>query len=286
MGIDDKQCRKGFFFPTVVAAWCVLQLVVIASPALALFPGDCGKPTSTGTLAVSTNPTASDGLAALRAAVGSEFCHVDICDVNDSGAVKASDALAILRKAVGVAITLNCPVTDVNCSDTELRALMDMDDAPGGFTKASVDVAGLVHCATSFGGGVLASEWTAARREFSTNSLWLHGKDVTLSRNPSCTPANTDGQEFLTLAGDDSGVSGFSVVGFCKGIIFEGENGTAGNMDLSFQGDSSIVNAPTAVGSIVRESSISNGYFGNCTKDEGDNSLLASGCGVMTGSCV
>jgi hypothetical protein len=53
--------------------------------------------------------TATDALFALQAAVGLISCELCVCDVNNSTAITASDALAILAAAVGQAITLTCP---------------------------------------------------------------------------------------------------------------------------------------------------------------------------------
>jgi Tol biopolymer transport system component len=53
--------------------------------------------------------TASDALFLLQAAVGLQTCELCVCDVNDSGNVTASDALAALGFAVGQAIELSCP---------------------------------------------------------------------------------------------------------------------------------------------------------------------------------
>lgn len=64
----------------------------------------CAQPTSTG-----PTPTASDALAILRTAIGSLRCRLCICDVDDTGSVVATDALITLKRAVGQAITLNCP---------------------------------------------------------------------------------------------------------------------------------------------------------------------------------
>lgn len=52
---------------------------------------------------------ASDGLAALQAAVGLSDCPPCLCDANGSGAVTAVDALAILQSAVGLSVPLQCP---------------------------------------------------------------------------------------------------------------------------------------------------------------------------------
>lgn len=52
---------------------------------------------------------ASDALFVLRAAVGSETCALCTCDVNNSGSVSAPDALLVLRKAVGQDVLFACP---------------------------------------------------------------------------------------------------------------------------------------------------------------------------------
>jgi hypothetical protein len=68
----------------------------------------CGAPQS-GAVAPQL-PSASDALLALQAAVGSTVCPACECDVDSSGAVMASDALAILRTAVGdLSVGLTCP---------------------------------------------------------------------------------------------------------------------------------------------------------------------------------
>jgi hypothetical protein len=53
--------------------------------------------------------TASDALIVLRTAVGLEECPACVCDVNDSASITASDALIVLRFAVGQPVTLSCP---------------------------------------------------------------------------------------------------------------------------------------------------------------------------------
>jgi hypothetical protein len=52
---------------------------------------------------------ASDALYALRAAVDLLECELCLCDANDTGMVTATDALNILRVAVGQAGSLVCP---------------------------------------------------------------------------------------------------------------------------------------------------------------------------------
>jgi len=65
--------------------------------------GDCGDANVSGSI------TATDALIVLRTAVGSSVCGLCICDANDSGGVTASDALLVLRYAVGQPLVLNCP---------------------------------------------------------------------------------------------------------------------------------------------------------------------------------
>lgn len=55
-----------------------------------------------------TKPLASDALWALRAAVGTVACDIDVCDVDVDGKIHASDALRILKAAVGLDIALRC----------------------------------------------------------------------------------------------------------------------------------------------------------------------------------
>lgn len=67
--------------------------------------GFCGDANGDGTI------KASDALRVLRAAVGPAIaCPLWRCDTDDSAALVASDALRVLRYAVGQAVTLNCPL--------------------------------------------------------------------------------------------------------------------------------------------------------------------------------
>ena len=53
--------------------------------------------------------TAGDALFALRAAVGTTTCPLQVCDYTGDGKIAASDALSILRASVGQAVAANCP---------------------------------------------------------------------------------------------------------------------------------------------------------------------------------
>jgi hypothetical protein len=71
----------------------------------ACFAYACGVPTKAGT----ATPRSSDALFVLKAAVQASNCDLRVCDVNDSKTVTASDALMILKKAVGQPMVLDCP---------------------------------------------------------------------------------------------------------------------------------------------------------------------------------
>jgi hypothetical protein len=82
--------------------------------------GDCGQPRAGG-------PVATDALEILATAVGASNCggfDPCICDVNSSGDATASDALIVLRKAVGENLSLfcPCPVTTSTTTSTTLPA--------------------------------------------------------------------------------------------------------------------------------------------------------------------
>lgn len=66
----------------------------------------CGAPATR-----KTPPKASDALFVLRAAVGQVSCLLCECDTDSSGTIVASDALRVLRVAVGIPITLTCPAS-------------------------------------------------------------------------------------------------------------------------------------------------------------------------------
>ena len=104
--LTRKMTRRVLRVLTVVVA------LAQPSPSAALFPGDCGKPSSAGVLSNDPKPVASDAQAVLsRAAnVASVPCSKHICDVDGNGNVRATDGLAVLRKAVGLSVTFNVSV--------------------------------------------------------------------------------------------------------------------------------------------------------------------------------
>jgi len=54
--------------------------------------------------------TATDALFVLRVAVGLATCDACVCDTDGSGMTTAGDSLRTLRRAVGVNVALLCPV--------------------------------------------------------------------------------------------------------------------------------------------------------------------------------
>jgi hypothetical protein len=59
--------------------------------------------------------SASDALGILRTAVGGANCALWLCDVDENGAITASDALRTLQAAVGAPVALDCPVNPAFC---------------------------------------------------------------------------------------------------------------------------------------------------------------------------
>jgi hypothetical protein len=74
---------------------------------------ECGDPVAltAGSVSAGTGNavSASDALFILRAAVGLDSCQLCVCDVNDSSSISATDALAVLNAAVGLPVSLDCP---------------------------------------------------------------------------------------------------------------------------------------------------------------------------------
>ena len=71
-------------------------------------PKTCGDANADGGI------KASDALAVLKKSVASPVvCPKIRCDTDDNGSVVASDALRVLRVSVGQAIELDCPDVEV-----------------------------------------------------------------------------------------------------------------------------------------------------------------------------
>ena len=85
--------------------------------------GDCGQPITFG-----EEPTASDALGVLRAAVGTSECENCVCDVDASGSVQATDALRTLRFAVGTLEDLDCLSCRVEETIGTAGGVLESDD--------------------------------------------------------------------------------------------------------------------------------------------------------------
>ena len=110
-------------FSTLAAAGLVL---VLSPGAVLAAQGDCSQPVTNG-----SNPTASDCLFILRAAVGSATCDpACVCAPKGSLPTTATDALICLKKAVGQAITLDCPCPVTTTSSTTLSTTTSSTTLP------------------------------------------------------------------------------------------------------------------------------------------------------------
>jgi len=87
----------------LLITWEEALNAVVARSARSVNPLVCGDGTLDGTI------TSTDALLALQAAIELVFCSVVVCDVDAVPGVTASDALHILRVAVGFNEALNCP---------------------------------------------------------------------------------------------------------------------------------------------------------------------------------
>ena len=103
----------------LVAAVAATAILIVSGAAFAA-QGDCSQPVSSG-----TNPTASDCLFILKAAVGAVQCTLGtppgcVCKPTGGDRLVATDALLCLKKAVGQGVTLNCPCGGPKCSSGKL----------------------------------------------------------------------------------------------------------------------------------------------------------------------
>ena len=109
-------------------------LVTIFLAALLALPAaaeaqQCAQPLSTG-----ANPTASDCLFILKAAVGTEVCQPEcVCAPSGTLPVKATDALLCLNAAVGAPVPLNCPCGPTTTSTTVSTTTTTITLPPGDF---------------------------------------------------------------------------------------------------------------------------------------------------------
>jgi hypothetical protein len=103
MGVSNGACIDADGTLEFVGVIDEIRLADTAEPYLLLGDFECGDGALNG------NVTATDALAALRAAVGSGECPDCVCDANNSGSITASDALLILQYSVGQPLVLTCP---------------------------------------------------------------------------------------------------------------------------------------------------------------------------------
>lgn len=127
------------------------QVILIASPVHA-FEWTCSRtsePLGACGLVDCDDDVVStgDALLVLRSAIDRTWCEPCRCDADGSGVVRATDALAILRKSVGFDGPLSCP----SCNGLEIVASQTTRD----LSNTSFDLA-----ATGDGGVVVAHGWS------------------------------------------------------------------------------------------------------------------------------
>jgi hypothetical protein len=70
--------------------------------------------------------SASDALVVLRTAVGLEQCSVCACDTDGSGTIAATDSLVTLKAAVGQPVSLDCPLCCEHCACTPAEITLEL----------------------------------------------------------------------------------------------------------------------------------------------------------------
>ncbi len=89
----------------------------------------CGDPNDSGQV------NATDALFVLRTAVGLESCDLQVCDANGDLRTTASDALRVLMFSVGLPVGLNCPILSPTCGNGFLETLEECDDDDTDFSS-------------------------------------------------------------------------------------------------------------------------------------------------------
>lgn len=86
----------------------------------------CGRPTAADSDETPAGDDVAtsviDALMVLQAAIGTRACEPCICDVDSSADIASSDALLVLRRAVGADVELSCPLCEAQiqalCEDS------------------------------------------------------------------------------------------------------------------------------------------------------------------------
>jgi hypothetical protein len=142
------------FSRLLAAAWIGLSIAsaapvhaseeaAVSSPVTS---GVCGQPLSSGDA-----PTARDSWFVLRVAVGLEACNRCVCDVDDSGSIASSDALAVLQSAVGLFELDGCPACDPEGLQCPTVAQFALFAKIRGACTSNADCAAFAPCDTSIG---------------------------------------------------------------------------------------------------------------------------------------
>jgi len=162
---------------------------------------DCRQPEcgdANGDLRLSSN----DALFALREAVGLGYCGSYRCDADESGSVSASDASAVLRRAVGLPVVLHCPEDTVQIATGSGGLLIDV--------FASEDRVWVVdeqRIRQMTLDGDVTAEWVAPRKLLSATKEWN-------------LVVVADGEKITTLDADNlDEIVSFTAVEPCRSIV-------------------------------------------------------------------
>ncbi len=177
--------------------------------------GDCGMP-------LHDPADASDALFVLRTSVDLESCDLCVCDVNDSGETTSTDALTVLRLAVGLDVTLDCPACEPDDSGCPSVAQFALFSKIRGACASNSDCAPFSVCDTTLGRCRTGTEadvgWTGLSHDYDTDDpvparVFLGcegpapcGQCEVTGHDPSlgnCRCENDNRQPCFTVAGPD-----------------------------------------------------------------------------------
>jgi hypothetical protein len=195
MGGSRGDSRKGW--PASTAAFVVLAVALCATPSFAA-RGDCGQPVSDREA-----PTASDALYILRTAVGLQECPLQVCDVNSSGGINATDALTVLRRAVGLPVELNCRGSVTTTTRDGVTTSTLSDD-----TTTTSTTSGLSTTTTSTTTSTLTPSTTTTST--TTSTLPPASTTSTLTETSTTLPMGTTTTTVPPVAAHPYGVNNFA----------------------------------------------------------------------------
>lgn len=207
-----------------ILAWSLVAVLGIPAPAAA---GEPVRACGTSDAAM-REPLASDALFVLKGAVGvAGTCGPCLCDANGSGSVGATDALLVLRRAVDGETPLHCPA----CACTALT-LLGTGSRPSSVLAVDLDKDGHRDLVTA---DLKAGEVSIFRGR--GRGVFEGRRAIAVGETPqSVTIADLDGDGHLDLVTSDALPNGLSVL--------------PGDEDGGFGANDSAVFVPTGIAPI------------------------------------